>query len=76
LESKGVRVFSLAANTVKVNAYALWKDEKPFVFLNTFKSTESSRFDAAHELGHLVLHQDGSVTGREAEDQVKRPGLG
>jgi Zn-dependent peptidase ImmA (M78 family) len=61
---------------VKVNAYALWKDEKPFVFLNTFKSTESSRFDAAHELGHLVLHQDGSVTGREAEDQVKRPGLG
>ena len=72
LESKGVRVFSLAENTAKVNAYALWKDGKPYVFLNTFKSAESSRFDAAHELAHLVLHQDGSVTGREAEDQANR----
>ena len=70
LESKGVRVFSLAENTVKVNAYSLWRNEKPYVFLNTFKSAESSRFDAAHELGHLVLHQDGGYTGREAEDQA------
>ena len=36
------------------------------------KSTENSRFDAAHELGHLVLHQDGKVTGREAEDQANQ----
>lgn len=70
LESKGVRVFSLAENTVRVNAYSLWHKEKPYVFLNTFKSAESSRFDAAHELAHLVLHQDGGCTGREAEDQA------
>lgn len=70
LESKGVRVFSLAENTKKVNAYALWRDEKPYIFLNTFKSAESSRLDAAHELCHLVLHQDSGVTGREAEDQA------
>lgn len=72
LESKGVRVFSLAENTVKVNAFSLWRNDKPFVFLNNFKSAESSRFDAAHELGHLVLHQDGGSTGREAEDQANR----
>jgi len=72
LESKGVRVFSLAENTAKVNAYSLWRSEKPYVFLNTFKTAECSRFDAAHELGHLVLHQDGSVTGRAAEDQANR----
>lgn len=72
LESKGVRVFSLAENTAKVNAYSLWKKGKPYVFLNTFKSAECSRFDAAHEIAHLVLHQDGSVTGREAEDQANR----
>jgi Zn-dependent peptidase ImmA (M78 family) len=72
LESKGVRVFSLAENTAHVNAYSLWRGGKPFVFLNTFKSAECSRFDAAHELAHLVLHQDGSVTGREAEDQANR----
>jgi Zn-dependent peptidase ImmA (M78 family) len=72
LESKGVRVFSLAENTAKVNAYSLWRRDKPYVLLNTFKSAECSRFDAAHELAHLVLHQDGSVTGRSAEDQANK----
>jgi Zn-dependent peptidase ImmA (M78 family)/DNA-binding XRE family transcriptional regulator len=70
LEAKGVRVFSLAENTVKINAYSLWRRGKPYVFLNNYKSGESSRFDAAHELCHLVLHQDGGSTGREAEDQA------
>jgi Zn-dependent peptidase ImmA (M78 family)/DNA-binding XRE family transcriptional regulator len=70
LESKGVRVFSLAENTVKLNAYSIWRREKPYIFLNTFKSAESSRFDAAHELAHLVLHQDGKTNGRKAEDQA------
>lgn len=72
LESKGVRVFSLAENTAHVNAYSLWRKNRPYVFLNTFKSAECSRFDAAHELAHLVLHQDGGVTGREAEDQANK----
>ncbi len=72
LESKGVRVFSLAENTRKVNAYALWRNGKPYVFLNTFKSAESSRLDAAHELCHLVMHQDSGVIGREAEDQANQ----
>jgi Zn-dependent peptidase ImmA (M78 family) len=70
LESKGVRVFALAENTAHVNAFSLWRKSVPYVFLNTFKTAESSRFDAAHELAHLVLHQDGGVKGREAEDQA------
>jgi Zn-dependent peptidase ImmA (M78 family)/DNA-binding XRE family transcriptional regulator len=70
LESKGVRVFSLAENTLKVNAYSTWRVNTPYVFLNTMKTAECSRFDAAHELGHLVLHQDCKVKGREAEDQA------
>jgi Zn-dependent peptidase ImmA (M78 family) len=41
------------------------------VFLNTYKSSEHSRMDAAHELGHLVLHYWGGPGGREAEDQAK-----
>jgi Zn-dependent peptidase ImmA (M78 family) len=72
LESKGVRVFSLAENTVKVNAYSIWRKERPYVFLNNYKSPESSIYDAAHELGHLTLHQDGGSTGRTAEDQANR----
>lgn len=72
LESKGVRILSLAENSKRVNAFSLWRAERPYVFLNTMKSAESSRYDAAHELGHLVLHQDGKTTGREAEDQANR----
>ena len=67
LESKGVRVFSLAVDTKEVDAFSVWKDGVPFIFLNTYKSAEHSRFDAAHELGHLVLHKHGGPQGREAE---------
>jgi len=54
LEAKGIRVFSLAEETRDVDAFCTWYEGKPFVFLNTIKSPERSRFDAAHELGHLV----------------------
>lgn len=72
LESKGVRVFSLAENSKRVNAFSLWRGDKPFVFLNTMKTAENSRFDAAHELGHLTMHQDGRTTGRQAEDEANK----
>lgn len=72
LESNGVRVFSLAENCIEVDAFSFWFDEKPFVFLNTMKTPERSRFDAAHELGHLVLHKHSSNNGRQAEEQADR----
>ena len=59
LETNGVRMFSLSENTASVNAFSFWRDAKPFVFLNNFKTAESSIFDAAHELGHLVMHKHG-----------------
>lgn len=67
LESRGVRVFSLAEDCVEVDAFSFWRNDEPFIFLNTLKSPEHSRFDAAHELGHLILHRHGSPAGREAE---------
>ena len=68
LEAKGVRVFSLAENTNNVDAFSCWRNGEPYVFLNTFKSAERSRFDAAHELAHLVLHKHGGPQqGRAAE---------
>ena len=70
LESKGVRVFSLAEDTKNVDAFSCWRGYEPFVFLNTYKSSERSRFDAAHELGHLVLHRHGAPQGREAEAEA------
>ncbi len=70
LESKGVRVFSLALDAREVDAYSMWADGTPYVFLNSNKSSEHSRFDAAHELGHLVLHKHGTPRGIEAEKQA------
>ncbi|HFQ5336109.1 TPA: helix-turn-helix domain-containing protein [Vibrio vulnificus] len=72
LESHGVRVFSLSENCLEVDAFSFWLDEKPFVFLNTMKTAERSRFDAAHELAHLVLHKHSSNNGRQAEEQADR----
>ena len=72
LESKGVRVFSLAEETKDMDACSFWKGTRPFVFLNTKKSVEHSRFDAAHELAHLVLHKHGEPLGKEVEMQAHR----
>lgn len=70
LEAKGIRVFSLAENTRNVDAFSAWREQRPFVFLNMMKTAERSRFDATHELGHLVLHRHGGPKGREAEEQA------
>jgi len=68
MEAKGVRVFSLAENTTNVDAFSCWRNNESYIFLNTFKTTEHSRFDAAHELAHLVLHRHGGPNqGRPAE---------
>ncbi len=61
LEAKGVRVFSLSENTKTVDAFSCWRNNVPYIFLNTYKSAEHSRLDAAHELGHLCLHKHGGA---------------
>lgn len=71
LESKGVRVLALNQSTEKADAFSFWRNERPFVMLNTRKSAERSRMDAAHELGHLVLHTRGKVNGsRQTEKEA------
>ena len=70
LESRGARVYSVAEDLRQFDAYSFWRRSKPFVFLNNMKSPERSRMDAAHELGHLVLHARGGARGREAEHQA------
>lgn len=70
LESKGARVFSLAEDTKNVDAFSCWRNNEPYIFLNTYKSSERSRFDAAHELAHLVLHRHGGPQGRKAETEA------
>jgi len=72
LESRGVRVFSLPSKDSEVDAFCFWRGKTPFMLLNVTKSAERSRFDAAHELGHLVLHQHGKCQGRDTELEADR----
>ena len=75
LELYGARIFSLSEDTMDVDAYSFWRKDVPYVFLNTMKSAERSRMDAAHELGHLVLHREESPQrNRQAETEANQFG--
>lgn len=67
LEKHGIRVYSLVEDSSDVDAFSVWHNNIPFVFLNTLKSAERSRFDAMHELGHLVLHPLGIPRDKKSE---------
>jgi Zn-dependent peptidase ImmA (M78 family)/transcriptional regulator with XRE-family HTH domain len=71
LELHGVAVFSVRGAEAKLDAFSFRVGERPYVLLNTTKSAERGRFDAAHELGHLVLHsEDKEVVGLDAEREA------
>lgn len=73
LEAKGIRVASLNVEYKDIDAFCFYRDGIPYILLNTAKSAERQRFDAAHELGHLVLHSDVDMevsTSKERESQA------
>jgi Zn-dependent peptidase ImmA (M78 family)/DNA-binding XRE family transcriptional regulator len=73
LEAHGIRVYSLAMDCAAVDAFSFVWRQVPYVLLNTAKSGERGRFDAAHELGHLVLHSEHRIPhGPEAEQEANR----
>ncbi|MEU8391470.1 XRE family transcriptional regulator [Micromonospora sp. NPDC048843] len=74
LEAHGVCVFCVAMDCREVDAYSFVWNATPFVFLNTTKTAERTRFDAAHELGHLVLHAGAArpARGPQAEREADR----
>ncbi|MBK8210507.1 MAG: ImmA/IrrE family metallo-endopeptidase [Rhodospirillales bacterium] len=51
-----------------VSAFSFWEGGHPFIFLGADKqSAARSRFDAAHELGHLILHRGVAEEDLEAD---------
>lgn len=66
-ESKGIIAGKLPIEGERIDAFSFWNGPRPFIFLATEKNSAArGRFDVAHEIGHLVLHQ--GVGQEEIED--------
>lgn len=72
LERHGVTVARLRMGHRSVDAFSTWTLTHPIVLLSDDKSDNyvRSRFDAAHELGHLVMHRDTEPGTKEIEGQA------
>lgn len=58
IEVKGVIVCRVQMPGENVGAFSFWSGKKPFIFLASDRDSGArARFDAAHELGHLILHR-------------------
>ncbi|WP_432885204.1 helix-turn-helix domain-containing protein [Kribbella sp. CA-245084] len=71
LERHGVVVIRLPLDSADVDAFSLPFPRHPVVVLGADKNDRArSRFDAAHELGHLVMHGEQVWGLKEIEDQA------
>ena len=59
VQKNGIMVSKVNLKMDKLDAFSVWFDNKPFIFLGGNKETNARiRFDIAHELGHLLMHAD------------------
>jgi Zn-dependent peptidase ImmA (M78 family) len=68
LESKGVIISRYALQADELDAFSQWWNDRPYIILGDDKQNFfRSRFDAAHELAHLVMHRnlDHSLVRRQ-----------
>jgi Zn-dependent peptidase ImmA (M78 family)/transcriptional regulator with XRE-family HTH domain len=73
LEQHGVIVLVLPQAAERVDAFSVGVHPRPMVFFNPAKGDYwRNRFDAAHELGHLVMHADAEPGEKVVEDQAHR----
>ncbi|MGP4026122.1 XRE family transcriptional regulator [Actinomadura sp. 3N407] len=73
LEAHGVIVLVLPEAAERVDAFSVGIHPRPMVFFNPAKGDYwRNRFDAAHELGHLVMHADAEPGEKVVEDQAHR----
>ena len=71
LETNGIIVSRFEMGSAQIDAFSTWVDRRPYVLLGSDKrSCARSRFDAAHELGHLLLHRD--VAQEDLESKAVR----
>ncbi len=73
IENKGIIVVFSTPGASSVDAFSFDTDNRPLIILNPLKDDYyRQRFDAAHELGHLIMHRDSEPGGRVVEEQANR----
>lgn len=73
LERHGVIVVRSYTGGQKVDAYSVPFEDRSVVVLSAEKGKhDRSRFDAAHELGHLVMHKPDAEATKRLEAQAHR----
>jgi Zn-dependent peptidase ImmA (M78 family)/transcriptional regulator with XRE-family HTH domain len=71
IEANGVVVCRLRAGSDRVDAFSRWFSSRPVVVLWDGKNDKArSRFDTAHELGHLVMHHEPEFSDQVQERQA------
>lgn len=71
IERHGPVAAALPLDRLDLDAFSIWFSDRPVIVLGRDKRVAArSRFDAAHELGHLVMHGQEHVGTRLAEKQA------
>ena len=70
LQENGIIISKIKVGNNKIDAFSKWVNSTPYVFLSIDKdSAVRSRFDIAHELGHILLHK--YISKDDIENKVK-----
>lgn len=73
-ESHGIRLFGLPDVGREVDAFSFMFDGVPYIAVDTHKTPERIRFDIAHEIGHLLMHEtsltESDLNGRDVEKEA------
>lgn len=73
VERHGVAVAFSSPRTASLDAFSVRGSQRPLIVLNPIKHDYyRQRFDVAHELGHLVMHDDADVGSRQVEAEANR----
>lgn len=73
LQENGIIISKIKVGNNKIDAFSKWINSVPYVFLSIDKdSAVRSRFDIAHELCHILLHQYISKEDIECKEKLNQ----
>ena len=73
VERRGIVVARPRQGDSRIDAYSVRFPQRPVIVMSSAKwKRDRSRFDVAHELGHLVMHEPAQATAQWMEKQAQR----